>query len=171
MRDYEKIFLGLPKYVDDTWWQGHFAKKFDGTFKGSHNGIYSRVLWSLAEKMKEGLERSSVEASDFIGSIKVNGEDIYKSFNICSKLTSVSCPHIDIVKLSLTYYKQINKWVAEIIGGNSKIGYQGGSSVFCFYKNVVREFLASDEFIVVCMHQLCECDDQLADCEREVRRW
>lgn len=172
MRDYEKIFLGLPKYVDDTWWQEHFAKKFEGAFKGSHNGIYSRVLWSLAEKMKEGLERSSVEASDFIGSIKVNGEDIYKSFNICSKLTSESCPHIDIVKLSLTYYKQIDKWVAEIIGGNSKIGYQGDYPLLGSQNiEVIKDFLASDEFVVVSMHQLFECDEQMRQCEMDVRSW
>ena len=90
---------------------------------------------------------------------------------ICSNLASENCPHIDIVWLSLEYYHSFNKWAVDIIGGNSEIGYQGCISVFCFYENEVREFLASDEFVVACMHQLCECDDQLADCERDVRRW
>ena len=170
MRNFEEIFNGLPEYVGDIWWQEHFAKRFEGTLKGSYHNASSATLRTLAEEMKEGLERASAEASDFISSVNPEG-DITRRFEICSNLTSEICPHIDIVRLSLEYYQSFNKWAVDIIGGNSKVGYQGDNCVFCFYENVVREFLASDEFVVVCMHQLCECDDQLADCERDVRRW
>lgn len=170
MRNFEEIFNGLPEYVGDIWWQEHFAKRFEGALKGSYHNLPSATLRTLAEEMKEGLERASAEASDFISSVNPEG-DITRRFEICSNLESEICPHIDIVRLSLEYYQSSTKWAVEIIGGNSKIGYQGGSGVFCFYEKEVREFLLSDEFVVVCMHQLCECDDQLADCEREVRRW
>lgn len=170
MRNLEEIFNALPEYVGDIWWQEHFAKRFEGTLKGSYHNVSSATLRTLAEEMKEGLERASSDASDFISSVNAE-DDITRRFEICSNLTSEICPHIDIVRLSLEYYQSFNKWAVEIIGGNTEIGYQGGCPVFCFYENVVREFLASDEFVVVCMHQLCECDDQLADCERDVRRW
>lgn len=170
MRNFEEIFNELPEYVGNTWWQEHFAKKFKGTLKGLYHGVSVVALRALAEVMKEGLERASAEAADFMSSVNVQG-DITQRFEICSNLTSELCPHIDIVNLSLTYYQDINKWAVEIIGANSKIGYQGSYPLLCFHENVVRNFLASEEFFVVGLHRLLDCDEYMAECEREVRRW
>lgn len=112
MRNFEEIFNGLPEYVGDIWWQEHFAKRFEGTLKGSYHNVSSTTLRVLAEEMKEGLERASAEASDFISSVNTEG-DITRRFEICSNLASEICPHIDIVWLSLEYYKEFNKWAVE----------------------------------------------------------
>ena len=171
MRNFEEIFNRLPEYVGEIWWQEHFAKKFEGTMKGSYDSISTAQLKTLAEEMKEGLERASAEAADFISSVNVKG-DIKQRFEICSNLASEICPHIDIVRLSLEYYKEFNKWAVEIIGGNSEIGYQGSHTLICVKESeVIRDFLASDEFVVVSMHRLFDCDNQMAECERNVRRW
>lgn len=170
MRNFEEIFKGLPEYVGDVWWQEFFAKRFEGTLKGSYHNVSSVTLRILAEKMKDGLERASAEASDFIGSVNVEG-DITRWFEICPNLALEICPHIDIVRLSLSYYQSFNKWAVEIIGGNTEIGYQCSHSLICIHESEVRDFLASDEFVVVSMHRLFECEEELADCEREVRHW
>ena len=171
MRNFEEIFNGLPEYVGTTWWQEQFAKKFKGTMKGSYHDISAAVLRTLAEEMKDGLERASLEASEFISTANVKG-DITRYFKICSDLASELCPRIDIAILSLIYYQGINKWAVEIIGVNSELGYQCSHALICVKENdVIRDFLASDEFIVASMHLLFDCDEQIAECERDVSRW
>lgn len=175
MRNYEKIFKGLPIYVGDDWWQEHFAKKFEGTMKGSYYGIYKEGLRTLAEGMKEGLERATAEAVDYIRSVNDEKTEIEKTFEICSNLSSELCPHIDIVRIQLNYYiyeEGFGKWAVEIIGGSSKIGYQGSYPLLGSQnKEVIKDFLASDEFVIASMHQLVECDEQMMRCEMDVRSW
>ena len=38
-------------------------------------------------------------------------------------------------------------------------------------KEDIRDFLASDEFVVVSMHRLFDYDNQMAESERNVRLW
>ncbi|MDO4949077.1 MAG: hypothetical protein Q4E55_02755 [Bacteroidales bacterium] len=170
MRNYEEIFNRLPEYVGGIWWQEHFAKKFEGTLMGSYQDVSPAALRTLAEELKEGLERASAEASDFISSANTKG-DMTRWLVICSNLASERCPHIDFTRLSLTYYQEKDKWLVETIGVNSEFGYQSSCPLIYYHEDVVRDFLASDEFIVVCTHQLFKCDKEIAECERDVRSW
>lgn len=170
MRNYEEIFNRLPEYVGNDWWQEHLAKKFEGILKGFHDNVSSATLRTLAEELKEGLERASAETSDFISSANAKG-DMTRWFKICSNLASELCPYIDFAGLSLTYYQEKDKWLVEIIGINSEFGYQGCCSLIYCHEDIVRDFLASDEYVVVCIHQLFKCDNEMAVCESEMRSW
>ena len=86
MRNFEAIFNGLPEYVGNSWWQEHFAKRFKGTLCGLYNNVPSATLRTLADEMKEGLERASAEASEFICSVNPEG-DFTRRFEICLRIS------------------------------------------------------------------------------------
>lgn len=170
-----EIFNELPEYIGNDWWQEHFAKKFDGAPESPYLEVSSIALRILAANMREGIERATAEAVDFIRSVNIEGKEIKKTFEICSNLSSELCPNIDIVKLQLNYYVYeagLGKWAVEIIGGSSKIGYQGSYTILCNEeKDVISDFIASDEFVIAGMHRLFDCNWQMERCAMDIRSW